>query len=246
VRRYLEQSVPRLMLVLDPIPVIIEDLPDGYLEEIELPFSPKNPELGVHIVPFTKKVYIDRTDFREVDSKDYFRLAPGKSVGLLKVPFPIRATTFSKDPETGLITEVRAVYEKPEEGTTFKKPKTYIQWVASSPAHNSPIQAEVRVFNPLFKSENPDAAEGRFLKDVNPDSLEIYPNAVIEVGLDEVKKRAPWPEEGEKKLGTNPGLESVRFQGMRVAYFAMDKDSEDGKVILNRIVSLKEDVGKGN
>ena len=248
VRRYLEQTVPRLMLILDPIPVIIDDLPDGHLEELEQPFSPKDPSMGSHTVPFTKTVYIDRSDFREVDSKDYFRLAPGKAVGLLKVPYPIKATTFDKDEATGLVTAVHATYEKPEEGAAFKKPKTYIQWVASSPKHNSPINAEVRLFNPLFMSENPDSAEGGFLHDVNPNSEEIYPNAMIETGLIEVRKRAPWPEEeGEKGVENKDArLESVRFQGLRVAYFAMDKDSRAGKIVLNRIVSLKEDSGKGS
>ena len=285
VRRYLEQTVPRLMLVLDPIPVIIDDLPDDYLEELELPFSPKDPEMGSHVVPFTKKIYIDRNDFREVDSKDYFRLAPGKSVGLLKVPYPIKATSFEKEEQTGLVTVVHATYEKPEEGATFKKPKTYIQWVAASEKHNSPIKAEVRIFSSLFKSENPDSAEGGFLADVNPQSEEIYPNAMIETGFNEVVARAPWPaEEGEKALSTETAdypsktdgpspsekelavgqvegsgeaaakitashstvahPETVRFQGLRVAYFSVDKDSVDGKIVLNRIVSLKEDSGK--
>lgn len=235
------------MLVLDPIPVIIDNLPEDYCEEIELPFSPKDPAMGTHTVPFTRTVYIDRSDFREEDSKDYFRLAPGKAVGLLKVPFPIKATTFTKDKTTGLVTEVHAEYEKPDEGTAFKKPKTYIQWVAASASHNSPIHAKVRIFNPLFKSENPDAAEGGFLSDVNPNSEEVYPNAMIETGLNDVRRRAPWPEkEGEKDVhGKEAGFETVRFQGMRVAYFAMDKDSEGGEVVLNRIVSLKEDAGKG-
>ena len=273
------------MLVLEPIPIIIDDLPDDYLEEIELPFSPKDPTMGSHTVPFTKKVYIDRSDFREVDSKDYFRLAPGKSVGLLKVPFPIKATSFEKDEATGLVTVVHATYEKPEEGTGFKKPKTYIQWVAASEKYKSPINVEVRVFSSLFKSENPDSAEGGFMTDVNPHSEEIYPNAIIETGLNEVIRLAPWPkEEGEKELSSNDGKaaildskaspsmaeleeapsdykttvakhstavhpttvhpETVRFQGLRVAYFAMDKDSVEGKVVLNRIVSLKEDSGK--
>ncbi|MCJ1386240.1 hypothetical protein MMC17_009366 [Xylographa soralifera] len=267
VRRYLEQTVPRLMLVLDPIPVIIDNLPDDYLEDIELPFSPKDPTMGNHIVPFTKTVYIDRSDFREVDSKDYFRLAPGKAVGLLKVPFPIKATSFEKDETTGLVTEVHATYEKPEEGSAFKKPKTYIQWVASSPKHKSPIRAEVRIFSALFKSENPDSAEGGFMADLNSHSEEIYPNAMIETGFNEVRARAPWPEkEGEKAVKdekTDPSSseahtsedittkssliahpETVRFQGLRVAYFAMDTDSTDGKIVLNRIVSLKEDSGK--
>ncbi|KAL8935534.1 MAG: hypothetical protein Q9216_005373, partial [Gyalolechia sp. 2 TL-2023] len=189
------------MLILDPIPVIIENLPSDYSEAIELPFSPKDPTFGSHTVPFTQTIYIDRTDFREVDSKDFFRLAPGKSVGLLKVPFPIKATSFEKDDATGNVTAIHATYEKPDEdqGTTttatFKKPKTYIQWVGSS--H---VEAEVRIFNPLFRSENPDAAEGGYLNDINPNSEEIFGHAMIETGIREIRTRAPWPEEeGEKK-----------------------------------------------
>ncbi|KAI4146311.1 MAG: hypothetical protein L6R39_003489, partial [Caloplaca ligustica] len=203
VRRYLEQTVPRLMLLLDPIPITIDNLPDDHVEDIDLPFSPKDPTFGTHTVPFTKTVYIDRSDFREVDSKDFFRLAPGKSVGLLKVPFPIKATSFEKDERTGKVTAVRAIYERPEddESKGFKKPKTYIQWVGSSPAHGSPVKAEVRVFNPLFKSEHPESAEGGYLNDVNPASEEVFQNAMIETGLEEIRKRAPWPEEeGERNV----------------------------------------------
>ena len=245
VRRYLEQTVPRLMLVLDPIKVIIDDLPEDHYEEVELPFG-KDPKMGVHTVPFTKTVYIDRSDFREIDSKDYFRLAPGKSVGLMKVPFPIKATTFEKD-EAGQVTVVHATYEKPEEGSAIKKPKTFIHWVADSLKDHSPIKVEVRSFNALFKSENPDSAEGGFMNDINPKSEEIYPNAMIEVGVNEIRRRAPWPEEeGEKNIANkDAGFETVRFQGMRVAYFAMDRDSTDEKAVLNRIVGLKEDSGKG-
>lgn len=235
------------MVVLDPIKVIIDNLPDDYIEEIELPFG-KDPALGSHKVPFTKTVYIDRSDFREVDSKDYFRLAPGKSVGLMKVIFPITATSFEKDNSSGLVTIIHAKYEKPEEGMPApKKSKTYIHWVAASPKHSSPIAAEVRCFNPLFKSDNPDSAPGGFLKDINPDSEEIFSHAMIETGLEEIRSRAPWPQEGGEKdvASKDAGFETVRFQGMRVAYFAMDSDSKDGKVVLNRIVSLKEDAGKG-
>jgi glutaminyl-tRNA synthetase len=259
-RKYLEMSVPRLMLILDPIPVIIDNLPDDYLEEVEMPFAPKDPVMGNHVVPFTKTVYIDRTDFREVDSKDYKGLAPGKSVGLLKVAYPIKETSFKKDESSGLVTEIHAEYEKPVEGTTFKKPKGYISWVAKSEKHNSPIQAEVRILNPLFKSASPDSVEGGFLNDVREDSEEIFPNAMVETGLSEVRRRAPWPEEaGEQSMkkgeliadgketadGVRIPFETVRFQGMRVAYFCMDKDSTADKIVLNRIVSLKEDAGKG-
>ncbi|KAF7910065.1 uncharacterized protein EAE98_012208 [Botrytis deweyae] len=229
VRKYLELTVPRLMLVLDPVPVIIEDAEEL---ELDIPFSPKVPAMGSHKVTLTKTVYIERSDFREVDSKDYFRLAPGKSVGLLHIPYPVKAVSFSKDGDK--VTEIRAVYDK--EG---KKPKTYIHWVAEGSKN-----VEVRIFNSLFKSEKPDDAEGGFLNDINPDSEEVWPNAVIESGFDEVRKRAPWPEAaGESELGKG-GPESVRFQAMRVAYMAMDSDSTDDKIILNRIVSLKEDAGK--
>jgi glutaminyl-tRNA synthetase len=257
VRKYLELTVPRLMLVLDPVPVIIDSLPDDYVEEVELPFAPKDPSMGSHMVPFTKTVYIDRSDFREVDSKDFFRMAPGKSVGLLKVPYPVKATSFKKDEISGRVIEIHAEYEKPAEGESFKKPKTYIQWVGKSEKHGSPIMAEARIFNPLFKSENPDAAEGGYLNDIREESEEIYSNVMVETGLTEVRRRAPWPEEaGEKNMKKGeltgehgndakvPGFETVRFQGLRVAYFCLDKDTTSDKIVLNRIVSLKEDAGK--
>lgn len=244
VRKYLEMTTPRLMLVLDPIKVIIDDLPDDHIEELENAFGPKDVDMGSHKIPFTKVVYIDRDDFREVDSKDFFRMAPGKPVGLLKVPYPITAKSFIKDETTGLVTEVHASYDKPPEGEKFKKPKAYIQWVAESPVHKSPVKAEARIFNPLFKSEKPEDAEPSFLADIRDDSLKVYPNAMVEVGFNEISSRRPWPQEAGEAKPENCGPESVRFQGMRIGYFSMDKDTTDAKVVLNRIVSLKEDAGK--
>ncbi|ROT41914.1 glutaminyl-tRNA synthetase [Sodiomyces alkalinus F11] len=233
IRKYLERTVPRLMMVLDPIPVTIEDATETL--DLELPFSPKDPAMGSHTVKFTPTVYIDRSDFREVDSKDYFRLAPGKTVGLMNAPYPIKATSFGKDEATGKVTEVRAVFDK--EG---KKPKAFITWVGTEGSQ----RVEARVHNSLFKSERPDDAEGGFLNDIHPESEVVYPDAVIESGIDEVKRRAPWPEAaGESERGKS-GPEGVRFQAMRLAYFAMDSDSKDDKIVLNKIVSLKEDAGK--
>ncbi|KAM3515922.1 hypothetical protein MY11210_000462 [Beauveria gryllotalpidicola] len=232
IRKYLEKTVPRLMMVLDPVPVVIEDAEEI---EIDLPFSPKDPKMGSHKIKFTPTVYIDRSDFREEDSKDYFRLAPGKSVGLLHAPYPIKATSFTKDEATGKVKEIRAVFDK-----ELKKAKTYIQWVGTAGSR----KVEARIHNALFKSEKPEDAEGGFLNDLNPESEIIYPDALIESGFDEVKRRAPWPEAaGESALGVG-GPESVRFQALRVAYFAVDSDSTDDKIVLNRIVSLKEDAGK--
>ncbi|CEJ54431.1 Putative Glutaminyl-tRNA synthetase [Penicillium brasilianum] len=242
VRVFLETTVPRLMVVTEPLKVVIDDLPDDHEELLEVPFG-KDASFGTHTVPFTKTVYIERSDFREVDSPDYFRLAPGKTVGLLKVPYPITATSFEKDPTTGAVTVVHAKYEKPAEGETAPRPKTFIHWVGESAKHNSPIRAEIRAFNSLFKSEDPSAHPDGFLADINPDSEEIYKDAMVETGFNEIRRTAPWPKAaGETDVESNQHC--VRFQGMRIAYFAVDRESTADKVILNRIVTLKDTQGK--
>ncbi|OBT53959.1 hypothetical protein VE04_04743 [Pseudogymnoascus sp. 24MN13] len=229
IRRYLEVTVPRLMLVLDPIPVVIDNIPEDYIEMVELPFS--KDASGVHTVPFTRTVYIERSDFRESASKDFFRLAPGTSVGLLK----------------RLVTLVHARYERADEGSAFKKPKSYIHWVSKCPSKNSPVKATVRIFNSLFKSDDPNTRPKGFLSDVNPRSEEIFPNAMIETGIEETKRTAPWPRPREGHTEAASGItppETIRFQGMRVAYFCLDRDSTVANLVLNRIVSLKEDAKK--
>ncbi|KAK9385215.1 tRNA synthetases class I, catalytic domain-containing protein [Lipomyces mesembrius] len=233
VRRYLEDHTPRLMLIPDPVLLILDNLPDDYVELIALPYKPGSPELGEHNVPFTKRAYIDRSDFREQDSEDYFRLAPGKSVGLLKVPYTVRVTSFRKD-ESGKVTEIHAIYENDRK----IKPKTYIQWVGESPAHNSPVRiSEVRMFNRLFLSESPESNPDGFIADINPNSLDLYKDAVIEVGFDDFRKT-------NVKEGGGP--ENMRFQALRVGYFCIDRETTEDSVILNRIVTLKEDAGKSS
>ena len=259
VRKYLEATVPRLMLVLDPVLVVLDNVPDDYLEPVELSFAPK-VDMGKHIVPFTKNIYIERDDFREEGSDSFYRLSPGKMVALLNgttKPFVIKATSFKKD-NSGKIIEIHAELMKPDE-VTKKSYKASIHWVGKSAEHHSPIElAEVRLFNPLFKSKDPDSAEGGYLKDIREDNEEIYHHSIIEIGLEEIRRRAPWPaeagekghldgEEGEEKgriQPIKPGPEAVRFQGMRNAYFCLDSDTVEDKIILNRIVSLKEDKGK--
>lgn len=239
-RTYLERTVPRLMLVLDPIKVVFDNLPDDYLEEREIPFDPKDPAKGTHKVPFTKTIYIDRDDFREVDDPDFFRLSPNQSVGLLNAEFPIRCTSFSKD-SSGKVAEIKAEY-----GKEVPAGKARIHWVGESAAHNSPIKAECRVFNPLFKTQKPnelDWKNGGYYDNVNPESEVIYFNAMVECGFKEIRQRAPWPKEEGEAHGT-ADKSSVRFQGLRTAFFAEDSDSTEDKVVLNRIVSLKEDTGK--
>ncbi|RDW70552.1 glutamine--tRNA ligase [Aspergillus mulundensis] len=254
VRRYLERSVPRLMLILDPVPVVIENLDDEYVEMVEVPFS-REDGFGVHFVPFTRTVYVDRDDFREAGSIDFFRLATGQSVGLMRVPYPVTATGFEKDPCTGLVTLIRARYDKPTDGKTFKKPKAYIHWVAECPSLNSPLKATVRTYNPLFTVDNPDSHPQGFLSVVRPHSENVYPSALVEVGLKEIIRSAPWPKShpghplGGPAQETGATLafdmpETVRFQGPRVGYFCLDRDSSDGGIVLNRIVTLKEDARK--
>ncbi|KAH6893490.1 tRNA synthetases class I, catalytic domain-containing protein [Thelonectria olida] len=232
VRRYLENTVPRVSLVLDPVPVTIEDVEETV--ELDVPYSPKDAKFGTHKVRFTKTVYIDRSDFREEDIKGYFRLAPGKTVGLLNAPHPIKATSFTKDETTGKVTGISAVYDKET------KPKTYIQWVP-----DNSIKLEVRIHSPLFKSDDPTTVEGGFLNDINPNSETVYTDALIEEGFKEIRQKAPWPVTAGEE-GSDSGPETVRFQALRVGYFAMDSDSTDDKIVLNRIVSLKEDSGKNN
>jgi glutaminyl-tRNA synthetase len=204
VRRYLETSVPRVMLVLEPIPVVIENIGSLEGQELEFPFS-KNPEMGSYKLRMTATVYIDRSDFREVADKDFFRLTPGSTVGLLQVPHPIKATSFSKD-DAGQVKEIRAVLQP-----DGPKPKTFIHWV---PEGSRTVTA--RIYKPLFKSTNPKGADGGFLNDLTEDSEAVYPKALINSGFDEVRKSAPWPKVGG---GEATGPESVRFQAMRVAYF---------------------------
>lgn len=211
VRKYLEMTVPRLMLILDPVPVTITDLEEPV--DLDIPFSMKDPKFGTHKLPFTKTVYIDRSDFREEDSKGYFRLAPGKTVGLLQAPHPIKATSFTKDDSTGLVTGITAVFDKDT------KPKTYIQWVPEGS-----IEVEARIHTPLFKSDDPAAVEGGFMNDIRPDSETVYSKALIEAGFDEVRRRAPWPATaGETSESSGP--ESVRFQALRVGYFVSPSPS---------------------
>ena len=108
------------------------------------------------------------------------------------------------------------------------------------------MRAVVRAFNPLFKSEDPTAHPEGFLADINPNSEQVYENAFIETGFEEVRRSAPWPKDGKEGSTNGGGIspDSIRFQGMRVAYFTVDKDSTPDRIVLNRIVTLKDTLGK--
>ncbi|KAH8921097.1 glutaminyl-tRNA synthetase [Atractiella rhizophila] len=233
-RSFLELSTPRLMLVLHPIRLTLENLAEDYVTTIEKPVHPKDPSMGTFKVPFTREIFIDQSDFREVDSPNYFRLAPGKTVGLLNVPFPITCTGIEKD-EFGSITRVLCRYEQGSK----TKVKAYIHWVAKHAPSSSPVEiAETRIFKPLFTTQNPAASED-FMADINPNSLEVIKGSLLETAVYDMAVEGKQPEE-------------IRFQGVRVAYFCLDKDSDklssegsrESKIILNSIVSLKEGADK--
>ncbi|TDL25652.1 glutaminyl-tRNA synthetase [Rickenella mellea] len=259
IRQYLESRTPRLMFVLRPVKVTIENLPEDFVLMIDRPLHPKDPTMGNTTVPFTRTVYIDSLDFRTESSKDYFRLTPGKSVGLLHVPHPITCTAFTTDPVTGAVVHIICHYDHSEVPV---KPKAFVQWVAEHPPMQSPILVDqTRIFKPLFNCENPSAGQS-LLDTINKDSLEVVAGALLEVGFWSVAKEATNAAKDESIASFNAkplqprGNECVRFQGLRTAYFALDSDAvvfRDGaqivpgpyagkdRIVLNQIVLLKED-----
>ncbi|GAA6044303.1 hypothetical protein JCM8097_006758 [Rhodosporidiobolus ruineniae] len=265
VRSYLEMSTPRLNLVVRPIKVVLENLPEDYILDVEKPLHPKDPSMGSVTVPFAREIFIDQDDFRvEPASKDFFRLCPGATVGLLNVPKPITYVSHSVDPSTGELSIV-AKYES--DAPASLKPKGWIHWVANAPSRGSPVRVkETRLFRRLFKSDNPGALGDKYLEDLNPDSLEVVKGAVVESAVwtvvrDSLKRAQAVVEERKKDAAKNgteappsvDGLEVVRFQANRVAYFCLDADTvldgegdgvKGGELVLNLTAALKEDKGK--
>ncbi|KAH7580998.1 tRNA synthetases class I (E and Q), catalytic domain [Nakaseomyces glabratus] len=243
IRKYLEDSTPRLMMILDPIEVVVENLPEDYEELVTIPYRAGTKEFGDRNVPFTNKFYIERADFSEnTEDKEFFRLTPNQPVGLIKVPYTVSFKSVEKD-ANGKITRIHVKYDNEDKPV---KPRTYIQWVPISKKYNSPVRvSETRVYNQLFKSENPSAHPDGYLKDINPESEVIYDKSVIEHNFDHVIKNSPWVVDSVKNSEfyveeDKSGKEICRFQAMRVGYFTLDKESTDDKIILNRIVSLKD------
>ncbi|KAF2076881.1 hypothetical protein CYY_001783 [Polysphondylium violaceum] len=214
-RQDLDGKATRAMVVLDPIKVVITNYPQDQTEQITVPNIPANPALGTHQVDLSRELYIERTDFRMVDSKDYFGLAPNKEI-LLKYAYNIKCNEVITD-DKGNVTELRVTYDK---DNSNKKVKT-IHWV-SSVAGQKPTAVEVRLYDHLFKdSEIGDD----WLEHINPDSLKVIENAVADKTVANSK-------------------EYDRFQFERTGYFCVDKDSTSDKLVFNRTVSLKENKDK--
>ncbi|GMM56086.1 glutamine--tRNA ligase [Maudiozyma humilis] len=252
VRKYLEDSTPRLMFILDPVEVVVDNVDEDFEELVTIPYRAGTPKFGERTVPFTKRFYIERSDFTEDGSDaEFFRLTPNQAVGLVRVSHTVSFKSLEKDAE-GKITKIHVSYDNAplKEGEKAKKPKTYIQWVPISAKHNSPVRVhETRVYNQLFNSENPSGVEGGFLTDINPESEVVYKESVIEHNYHDINKGTEWVVDSIKESEfyvpeDNTTKETCRFQGMRVGYFTMDKESTDDKIILNRIVSLKDNTSK--
>jgi glutaminyl-tRNA synthetase len=220
VREDLNARAPRVMAVLDPLRLVIENYPEDGEEEIEAVNNPEDERAGTRKVPFSRVLYIEREDFREDPPKKFFRLAPGREVRL-RYAYLVTCTSFSKD-ESGKVVEVRCRYDAATRGGTppdGRKVKATLHWVSAAHA----LDAEVRLYDRLFTKENPDdVEEGEdFLSSLNPDSLKVISGAKVEPGL----------------AAAAPG---DFFQFERQGYFAVDPDSEPGKLVFNRTVSLKD------
>ncbi|MGE5580996.1 MAG: glutamine--tRNA ligase/YqeY domain fusion protein [Bacillota bacterium] len=219
-REDLNLRAPRVMAVLRPLKVVIDNYPDGKVEEFDAEINPENPELGTRKVPFSKVIYIERDDFMEDPPKGFFRLAPGREIRL-KHAYYVTCTGVVKD-QNGAITELHCTYDPETRGgwsSDGRKVKGTSHWVSASHA----LTAEVRLYNHLFLVENPDdVPEGADYKiNLNPNSLERLTDCLVEPSLAEAK----------------PG---DRYQFLRQGYFAVDPDSARGKLVFNRIVPLRD------
>jgi glutaminyl-tRNA synthetase len=218
VREDLNKRAPRVMAVLRPLKVVIENYPEDKVEMLDAENNPESPEMGSRKVPFSRVVYIEQTDFLEDPPKKFFRLAPGREVRL-KHAYIIKCEKVIKDETTGEVVELRCTYD-PEtrsgSSPVGRKVKGTLHWVSAEHA----LKAEVRIYDHLFVKENPEE-DGDFKANVNPNSLETLTSCLVEPGLQDAQ----------------PG---ERFQFLRQGYFCVDPDSTQRKLVFNRIVSLKD------
>ena len=220
-REDLNKRAARVMAVLRPLRVVIDNYPEGQVEEMEAVNNPEDASAGTRLAPFSRVLYIEQDDFREDPPKQYFRLSPGREVRL-RYGYFITATGVVKDPATSEIVEVHCTYDPATRGGNApdgRRVKSTIHWVSAAHA----IDAEVRLYDNLFTSENPDdVPEGQdFTANLNPKSLEVVTVAKLEPSL----------------RGASP---SSRYQFERLGYFSVDPDSTTEKPVFNRTVALRD------
>jgi glutaminyl-tRNA synthetase len=216
----LNHRAARAMAVLHPLKLVIDNYPEDKVEFVEVANNPEDPSAGTRQVPFSRELYIEQDDFREVPPPKYYRLSPGKEVRLRNAYF-VTAQSVVKDPQ-GNVIAVHCTYDSASRGGNSpdgRKVKSTMHWVSAQHA----IPAEIRLYEKLFTQPDPgDVPEGKtFLDNLNPNSLEILTGAQLEPSLANAK----------------PG---DRFQFERVGYFCVDPDSAPAKLVFNRTLALKD------
>ena len=217
----LNKRSPRVMGVLDPLKVVIENYPEGKSEDIVSVNNPEDMSMGERNIPFSRTVYIEKDDFREESPPKFYRLSPGREVRL-KDAYYITCTGVVKDETTGEVIELRATYDPDTHGGTSsdgRKVRGTSHWVSADHA----VDAEVRIYDHLFSAEDPDDVPdgGTFIENLNPESLVVLKSCKLEQGLDKAK----------------PG---ERFQFLRQGYFCVDPDSTPEAPVFNRTVPLRD------
>ncbi len=218
VREDLNQRAPRVMAVLRPLKVVIDNFPESQVEEMDAVNNPEDPGMGTRKVPFSRELYIEQDDFREIPPPKYFRLAPGVKVRLRYAYF-VKCVDVVKDKKSGAIVEIHCTYDPKTRGGDSpdgRKVKGTIHWVSAAHA----LKAQARLYEHLFLKSEP--GEGRdYKEDLNPDSLVTLSDCYVEPSL----------------AGAAPGS---RYQFERLGYFCVDTDSGPSKLIFNRTVTLKD------
>ena len=220
VREDLNRRAARVMAVLHPLRVVIDNYPDGQVEHMDAVNNPEDPSTGSRTVPFSKVLYIEQDDFREDPPKQYFRLAPGREVRL-RYGYLVTCTGVVKD-SSGNVVELHCTYDPATKGGTTpdgRKVKSTIHWVSAEHA----VDAEVRIYETLFNCEDPNVApEGQdFTVNLNPNSLEVVTGCKLEPSLREAAPGTP-------------------YQFERLGYFAADPDSTREMLVFNRTVALRD------
>jgi glutaminyl-tRNA synthetase len=216
IRDELNKRALRRMAVLHPLKLVIDNYPEGQTEEMDAVNNPEDPSAGTRKVPFSKVLYIEQDDFRETPPPKYFRLYPGNEVRL-RYAYLVKCTHVVKN-DSGEVLEIHCTYDPATRGGEVpdgRKVKSTIHWVSAEHA----IQAEVRMYNPLFTVERPDDAEAENI--INPNSLEVLENTWVEPAL------------AEAQVGDN-----IQFE--RTGYFCLDPDSRPGKPVFNLTVNLRD------
>ncbi len=224
VREDLNKKAPRVMAVLDPLKVVITNYPEGKTEDLETINNPEDESMGSRTIPFSRELYIERSDFMEDPPKKFFRLGPGREVRL-KSAYVIKCEDYRKD-DQGNITELYCTYDETTKSgadTSGKKVKGTLHWVSAGDA----VEAEVRLYDRLFSDPEPDGHKDRdFMEFLNPDSLKVV-KGYVEPGLAEAQP-----------------LDHFQFQ--RIGYFNLDHDSRPDALVFNRTVPLRDTWSKKN